>query len=409
MSTSKADSFYIPSLDGLRAAAVLVVFLAHAGSPLPIPGNFGVTIFFFLSGYLITTLARLELERTAGLSFRRFYLRRVLRILPPFYLVLAGASLLCYVGALEGALQPGAVLAQVFHLSNYYLINDGWWNGRAPGTWVYWSLAVEEHFYLLFPLFYVLLRRRVRSPRGQALVLAALCAAVLVWRVVLVFGLGAPKDRTYVATDTRMDSILFGCILAVFGNPVLDGTRIGERCWKLVLLPLGLLGLGVSFAVTNPHFQESFRYTLQGVALFPVFVVAVRYPQWSAFRLLNVGWVRFVGLLSYSLYLLHPTVLFGIHQWTAWPGVGQGIVSLAICLALAALIYRFVELPAARLRRRLSRTAGPRPAGSQLDQPLHQQGVVAPPVEAALRDAPPGGPQRGQLLPVGQGALQGGP
>src|SRR4051812_20527063 len=90
-------SLYIPSLDGLRAISFAVVFLAHAGVP-GMPGGFGVTVFFFLSGYLITTLLRLEVERTGTVSLRRFYLRRALRILPPFYIVLAGATALASAG-----------------------------------------------------------------------------------------------------------------------------------------------------------------------------------------------------------------------------------------------------------------------------------------------------------------------
>src|SRR5437868_6408090 len=81
------QSLHIPSLDGLRAVSFFIVFLAHCGVPFfPIPGAFGVTVFFFLSGYLITTLLRLEMESTGKVSFRHFYLRRVLRILPPFYI-----------------------------------------------------------------------------------------------------------------------------------------------------------------------------------------------------------------------------------------------------------------------------------------------------------------------------------
>src|SRR5438132_14220471 len=88
----QSSSFYLPSLDGIRAAAVILVFVAHAGLKERIPGNFGVTVFFFLSGYLITTLLRIEHERTGGISLKMFYLRRTLRIFPPFYLVLLLAT-----------------------------------------------------------------------------------------------------------------------------------------------------------------------------------------------------------------------------------------------------------------------------------------------------------------------------
>jgi len=349
------ESFYIPSLDGIRAAAVMLVFAAHAGLNDRVPGSFGVTAFFFLSGFLITTLLRMEFERTGAVSLRAFYLRRVLRIFPPMYIVLVVASVLTLGGLMEGALQPGAVAAQAFHLSNYYIVLNGWWDGRAPGTWIYWSLAVEEHFYLVFPLLYLALRRWVPSRTRQLGVLLGLCLVVLAWRLILVLALGANHDRTYVASDTRVDSILFGCVLAVYGNPVLDPTRIPARWWKLCLFPLGVAGLLVSFLVPSAVFGDTARYTVQGMALLPLFASAVRYHDWGVFRLLNLAWVRYVGVLSYSIYLMHPTVLFAVHQWTEWHPLIQGAVALGITLVLASLMYRYIERPCGKLRKRLSR------------------------------------------------------
>jgi len=349
-----SESVHIPSLDGIRAAAVMLVFLAHAGLNERVPGNFGVTAFFFLSGYLITTLLRMEFDRTGGVSLRAFYLRRILRIFPPMYLVLGCASLITVAGLMEGSVHLDAFAAQVFYLSNYYIVQNGWWDGRAPGSWIYWSLAVEEHFYLVFPLAYLFLRRWTTSNRRQLLILAAICAAVLAWRLELIIGLGASHDRTYVATDTRIDSILFGCMLAVYGNPILEPTRIAPIWWKLVLLPAGVLALLISFLVQTPVFADTLRYTVQGLALLPLFAVAIRFHDWGMFRILNWRWVRFTGALSYSIYLMHPTVLFAVHQWTPWHPLVQGMVSLGLTLGLAAVMYRFIEQPCARLRKRLS-------------------------------------------------------
>lgn len=376
VSSAKRGLGHIPSLDGLRAVSFLVVFLAHAGSEKFMPAHLGLAIFFFLSGYLITTLLRVEYEKTGRISLQQFYLRRVLRIFPPFYLLLAAASVLTWFGVLEGSLRPGAVLAQMLHVSNYYIIRAGWWTGRAPGTWVYWSLAVEEHFYLLFPLFYLFLRRKVRSPRNQMLVLLGLCLVELAWRCVLVFAFHAGKDRTYVATDTRIDSILFGCILAVYGNPALDPTRISGRWWKAFWLPLGGAVLLATCLIRDPRFQESFRYTLESLALFPLFIVAVRYPHWAPCRLLNMRWLRFVGTLSYSLYLMHTTVLYLLHQWVPGNAVVQDVLALVMSLLIAALIYQLVEKPCARLRKRLSGSgmeARPRSESPQSPHPLWAQ------------------------------------
>ena len=384
---TKADGMYIPSLDGIRALSVLLVFAAHAGLNERVPGNFGVTVFFFLSGYLITTLMRVEFGRTGSVSLKAFYLRRVLRIFPPMYLVLAGASLLTVAGLLGGSVRLEALVPQALHFSNYYIVLNGWWDGRAPGTWILWSLAVEEHFYLAFPLLYLLLLRFVPSRGRQALVLFGACAIVLAWRLALVLLLHADKDRTYVATDTRVDSILFGCALAVFGNPVLDSTRVSDRTWKSVLLPLGLAGLLVSFLVRDAWFQETFRYSLQGLSLLPLFVAAIRFPSWTMFRVLNLGPIKFIGVLSYSIYLLHPTVLFGTEQWTPWHPVAKAMFGLALTLVLAFCIYRFVELPCAHLRKRLSRVTAPavstvpvaidhRLASERIATPMHISAVI---------------------------------
>jgi peptidoglycan/LPS O-acetylase OafA/YrhL len=349
---SKAG-FHIPSLDGLRAFSFALVFVAHVGLGYIVPGGFGVTVFFFLSGFLITTLMRREWERSGRVSLGNFYVRRVLRILPPFYLVLIVATGLTAVGALRSTLDPHAVLAQFLHYANYWIVWHGD-SGFARGTGVYWSLAVEEHFYFLFPLLYILLRKSGASPRQQVSVLLGLCAVVLAWRCVLVFVWASATDRTYVASDARFDSILFGCALAVLGNPVLDAPPKNVAIWKYCLLPLGIVTLLTTFVIRDPNFRESFRYSLQGVALVPVFVCAVRYPDWGIMKVLNYPPVVFVGGLSYALYLIHHVVFFALaDRLGALIGIaGCSVLALALSLALALLLQRTVETPLARLRKR---------------------------------------------------------
>jgi peptidoglycan/LPS O-acetylase OafA/YrhL len=347
--------FQIPSLDGLRAISFLIVFVAHAGLTL-IPGAFGVTVFFFLSGYLITTLLRLEHSASGAVSLRDFYLRRALRILPPFYLVLALSAVLASAGLLPGAaLQWRPMLALAGHFTNYWAVAFGM-DGQPAGTGVYWSLAVEEHFYLVFPFLFILLQRFLPGRwRIQAAVLLGLCAAVLAWRSHLVFSLGVSVARTFFATDTRVDSILFGCALALGANPMLDRPRLPEELLFRLFLPLGAALLGVSFAIRAPWFRETLRYSLQGVGLAPVFIVAMRAPRWGPFGLLNLPLVKRVGVLSYSLYLVHQVVLFSVEkQLGGSRALLRGILALAIALALAEGIQRFVERPCARIRRRLA-------------------------------------------------------
>jgi peptidoglycan/LPS O-acetylase OafA/YrhL len=358
---AKKPPIHIPSLDGLRAVSFFIVFLAHAGLDWVVPGGFGVTVFFFLSGYLITTLMRVEAERSGGVSLKNFYLRRALRILPPFYIVLLGAIALAEVGFLQGQGPPQAmpIASQLLHFSNYWIAERGW-AGIPQGTGVYWSLAVEEHFYLVFPPVFLLLGRLRLGGRQQAFAFWGLCAAVLAWRCILVFVLHSSVDRTYLCSDTRVDSIAFGCALAVWRNPVLDGLDDPpprSLWWPRVALFAGLALLLVTFVVRNSAFRETFRYTLQGIGLTPLFAIAVRWPRWLCFRPLNWKPLQFIGTLSYSLYLVHQVTLAVFEQHTSWPGVLRAAAALVVSVALAWVMYEAVEKPCAKLRRRISATA----------------------------------------------------
>lgn len=361
----KRGEFHIPSLDGVRAISFLIVFAAHSGMSRMIPGGFGVTVFFFLSGYLITTLLRMEHARTGRVSLRDFYLRRLLRIFPPFYTVLALALFLSLQGLLPGTLQIRPVLALLGHFANYWAVLHGM-AGQPAGTGVYWSLAVEEHFYLLFPCGFIYLQRVLAQRlRAQASILLGCCALVLAWRFILVLLLRVPPDRTFLATDTRVDSILFGCALALGANPILDKPRLTPRLMHRLILPLAFLLLLFSFFYRADWFRESLRYSLQGLALAPFFVTAVREPCLGPFRLLNLRILQHLGGLSYSLYLLHHVILFALPEARlgVWPRAG---LALALSVAAAEFIYRAIEKPCARLRRRLAHAvADPVMAGGE--------------------------------------------
>ncbi|HKQ71638.1 MAG TPA: acyltransferase [Polyangiaceae bacterium] len=353
------EAFQIPSLDGIRAFSFLIVFVAHAGLGTIVPGYVGLTVFFFLSGYLITTLLRMELDRHGSISLKQFYLRRTLRIFPPMYLVLAVACAVPLLGWVRGSVHATTVLVQAAHLTNYYIIRHGWWDGIAPGTWVYWSLAVEEHFYLVFPLLYIAMTRYLPSRRRQAATLLGLSLAVLAWRCVLVFGLHASKDRVYLASDTRVDSILFGCILALWRNPMLDTDGFDDKALKRTWLPFGIVVFLASLVVRVPEFEQTLRYSLQGGALIPIFVACIRWHDRGFGRLLNWRPVRYVGVVSYSLYLMHTSLLWAFEERSTLPRLVRGPLAFAILMVLAALMHRYVEKPCARLRREITRLMGP--------------------------------------------------
>jgi peptidoglycan/LPS O-acetylase OafA/YrhL len=361
-------AFSIPSLDGIRAVAVMIVFIAHCGLQHLVPGGFGVTIFFFLSGYLITTLLRREYEQTGTISLRAFYLRRVYRIFPPLYLVLGILIALDVTGVIGNGDTPlKAILAQVFHLTNYYMVTFSPAESAPLVTYTgpFWSLAVEEHFYLVFPLcLLVLLRRKAPLP----VVLGIACMVVLAWRCFLVLTMSGADDYTYHATDTRIDSLLFGCIMGLWLNPALDAapSRLGERGW-FALCAAGVALLAFSFLYRAEFFRDTFRYSLQGVALFPLFWCAVHYHGSPFFSWLNSRPARALGIISYTFYLSHYAAIHLVEKAFGLGAVAGGVAGFAMTVAFSTACYWLVERRFAALRRRLHKeaSAAPRTAAAR--------------------------------------------
>lgn len=344
----------IKGLDGIRGCAFLLVLCGHCGMTW-IPDGFGVTVFFFLSGYLITTLLRKEWNREGDISISRFYIRRAFRILPPLYCAMALAIAAAYFGILHTELQWRAIAAIQLFLTNYA--------EQIPGLTIplglspLWSLAVEEHFYLIFPIAYLLLLRSGMSRGRQAACLGGVCFLALGWRFVMMGQLHAGWDRVYTGTDTRLDSILFGSILAIAANPAIDHfPRLSRRsCATAALLSIAVLL--ASIAARDEFFRQTARYSIQGLALFPVFFYVVRYSDSFLTRALESRVLTRIGDLSYALYVFHYTVMFAVNTWITQNVVLTIATTLTITVGLAEVSRRFVEHPAARLRDRvLART-----------------------------------------------------
>jgi len=345
------QSGQIPSLDGLRAFSILLVLVGHAGISAKIPGGFGVTVFFFLSGYLITTLMLREQARTGTVALGRFYMRRVVRLGPPLLLTLLGAAVLVSAGLAGGVLDPATVLSQVFFVFNYYsLTGSAHW---IDGLGILWSLSVEEHFYLIWPLLFIgWARGHVRNWH-----LVALTVAILLWRCYRVLAWGSDEWTVYISTDTRFDSILFGCLLAMWqARP--DGAGLPRNPDRLMYLLLGaaVLTLLFTFAYRDPLFRSTLRYSLQGLALAPIFHYAVTRPNAWMFRPLNWRVSRRIGVWSYTIYLCHFVILKaleagGVVAAGSW---ALAVAALGLSCLWAALVYELAEKPFHPLRRRLS-------------------------------------------------------
>lgn len=348
---------YIPGFDGLRAIAIGFVLVAHLGWENWVPGGFGVTLFFFLSGFLITRLLVAEIERGASIDLRGFWLRRLARLAPPLlvFLVVSGVAL----WALGVPPSPGQIAGGLFYVMNYWkLASPPPQGAELEAPWGHlWSLAVEEHFYLLFPL---LLLLAGQTHRARVRLLVALVAGCAVWRFAGVTWLGFSEDWAALATDMRMDSIAWGCLLAV----LLDGIGRGQSDRTRLLLDWlrswTWLGLGVLLVLFTILFRDfdyraTWRYSMQGFALFVIvlnlYTLAAARP---VLQLLELAPLRWVGRLSYALYLWHLPVMWFLHQHEG-PGPlspAASAIALAVSFALALASWQLVERPCWRLRAR---------------------------------------------------------
>ncbi|MBV9530201.1 MAG: acyltransferase [Bradyrhizobium sp.] len=344
----------IPSLDGLRAISVLIVVLAHSG--LEVPGGLGVTIFFFLSGYLISTLMLTENERTGGINIFNFYARRVFRLMPPLIVTLAIAYGLTYCGWLAGGITGKGLAAQLLYFANYYGLFFDPGNTIPDGTGILWSLAVEEHFYIIYPLLLTLLLRSALGPRGIGALLGIVCVTVLAWRVHLAQAPHFLSDRNYYGSDTRIDSIIFGCMLAVVINPVQQLHRPAAMTlaqWAALSAAAGLLFFTI--ACRDPMFRETTRYSLQGLALMPLFYFAVRFSDNQLFRYLNSPLAITLGTYSYAIYLIHHVVIGFFVKTIPMIGAKPFLLlpaALLISIAYASAVDRFIDPYFRKLRRK---------------------------------------------------------
>lgn len=365
----------IPSLDGIRAIAVALVFLAHNDLENVVPGGLGVTVFFVLSGYLISTLMRTEYAATQALDYRGFYLRRFLRLMPPLVCVVVLVGVLAAFAVIDGAFSVSGLLAVLFYYGNYFVIANHF-DGLPDGMGVVWSLAVEEHYYLLYPPLAAVLLRWGR--RGLAAgVLLALCALVLGWRCWLVWH-GASVAHLTMATDTRVDAILVGCMMALWRNPWLDRVPAanGRRDAWVVALCVAVLLLTLIYR--DDLFRLTVRYTLQSAAVAPLIYLAVARAQRWPFRWLNARPMVYLGTISYTVYLSHHVILLLVAKhWPQLDWLAAMLLAIALTLALAEPVRRWVEQPCARLRKRLHRRSAAASIRSPVPLPAIASGGVS--------------------------------
>lgn len=348
---ARGASGEIPSLNGIRAVAVLLVFFSHGGQGQVVPGGLGVTIFFVLSGFLITTLLRREYVAAGAVQLRAFYLRRVLRLMPPLFVVAAVAGLLALMGVVQGPFTLRGLVSVLFYFGNYHVIATDF-AGIPAGLGVIWSLAVEEHYYLLYPPLAWLLLRDGR-PWLAFVVLSALCALILGWRCLLYLN-GASEAHLTMATDARADAILIGCVMGFMRNPALAATS--PMAWRRALmLAAGCVSLLIATLLyRDEFFRHTLRYTLQCLAIAPLIHLSITHAAALPARWLNSVPMVYLGTVSYTVYLSHQVVYYGVLRNA--PDLAAPLalaVTAVMTLAVAEAMRRWVEAPCVTLRRRL--------------------------------------------------------
>lgn len=342
----------LPGLDFLRMVAVLTVLLLH----MELPGTGplliidGVQLFFVVSGFLITWMLLRELDDSSTIHMGRFYLRRAARLLPIFFAYLVVGYLLLVLR--HQSVDWGVIGSSVVYLTNYYQAFTG-----APTHYLShcWSLAVEEQFYLLWPLALVGLRAmRMRLEVSLTL----LILGVWLLRPLLMLGFGVSEIYIYRALETRADHLLIGCLLAVLLRQPVWQARFdaaARRWWSIPLL-IGLMAASAHFLNPHPELKFTVAFALDPVLLalmIPLVMISASRDGYVA-RLLNLRPLVLIGQVSYGMYLMHPFVTQPIYKRVeAMSGSSTLGVAAAIAgsVGLAYLSFRFFEEPIrARIR-----------------------------------------------------------
>jgi len=349
---------YIPGLDGIRAIAVLAVLFYHSGM-LFVPGGFlGVDVFFVLSGFLISSLLLQEIERSGAVSFGQFYLRRARRLLPALFATLALSAVLVLLFAHDAAAQfRHDAVASMFYVTNWwYIFQDLSYfeaMGRPPMLQHLWSLAVEEQFYLLWPLALVFLYRwRGRPGVGRIALMVSLGSTLLMAIGSFVWNLPADGDasRLYFGTDTHCMGLLLGAALATVWRPGALPKRIAVPA-RGVLWTVAVAALAWLFWIMHTVGQDSAWLYRGGFfvvsALTAVIIALACHPAIGFGRLLAVQPMRYIGERSYGLYLYHWPIFVITRPGIDLPfeGAPAWILRMGLTFAVAELSYRYLELP----------------------------------------------------------------
>jgi len=335
-----------PGLDGLRAIAVLGVMAYHEPNVELAGGFLGVDLFFVLSGFLITGLLLDERRRSGTVSLRSFWNRRARRLLPALAaFLLAVVAITMIIGDVSQRRDlPGGIFSSVFYVSNWNLItqNQSYFNqfGSLSPLRHLWSLAIEEQFYLLWPLIVLACLMHSRRLLIAVTAIATICSIGL---MAFLLGDGDPS-RSYYGTDTRAFSLLIGALGAIFAWHLRPS---GKRTFLLSVI--GLAGLAAAFAFIHDDDRWMYRGGFVLFALLALGVIILASGETFVSKAMAHPVLRKIGFLSYALYLWHwPVRVFvtdtRLHLPNSAAGGWAGVaIRLAITFGLSWLSMELIE------------------------------------------------------------------
>jgi peptidoglycan/LPS O-acetylase OafA/YrhL len=343
----------IPSLDGLRALSIAFVIIGHVetvrlgGLPTlsnPIGlilgnGPFGVSVFFVISGFLITGQLLRELDRTSTISLRGFYWRRTFRILPALWVYLAAVALLGSLGKI--AVAPRELISAVTFTKDYTPWMDSW------SLLHMWSLSVEEQFYLLWPAVLLFGGRRAATRTAIAIIVLSPLLRIVNYGV-----FGGVQPGLWEMLHTRADALMFGCVAAL----EYDSPRFRALCRRGFRYTPALVLFVVCIApILTARFRGSYLYTVgytfEGVTILLSMLWAIENSNSLIGRFLNARVIAHVGAISYSVYLWQQLCLDPTYS------SGHLVRNVVLIFVVAELSYWLVERTGIRLRRELNRSS----------------------------------------------------
>jgi peptidoglycan/LPS O-acetylase OafA/YrhL len=352
-----SETRYVPGLDGVRAIAVAAVVGYHLGAPWLPGGLLGVGVFFTLSGYLITTILITAWDRSGNLDLRYFWLRRARRLLPALIMVLV--VVLVATPVLDNDVLPERgieALAAVFYVSNWVTITSDvsyFQRFSGPGPLDHlWSLAVEEQFYLLWPLVLLVLFKTLRGRIDRMAQVTLGLAAVSFLLMLLLAAPGFDNSRAYQGTDARAGSLLIGAALAMVWPPTQQANTVSAHR-RLIVDLSGVAALAIiisMFVFTNEYSMWLYRGGILLLSLATAVLVGTAvHPASVVGPVLGVQPLRWIGERSYGIYLWHlPVVAFMPQAVLATRPLVWAGVQLALIILLSALSWTLLENPIRR-------------------------------------------------------------